>query len=148
MISQQRLNELAHLDEECPKCHGKKAMPHPIPHRRIAGEMVDCITCGGSGKVFVFPAEVRVPCQHKHGTAKTWIIKEQRYVWKCVDCSGLGTVASQDGMVWIGAAEGSGYEVRFESGLCLLLKGGQIWMGEDPNPFEALILAIEKAVEK
>ncbi|KKK59921.1 hypothetical protein LCGC14_3029550, partial [marine sediment metagenome] len=99
----------------------------------------------------------RKECQHKHGTVKTWIIKEQRYVWKCVDCHGLDFTPSTELGDWVEAAKAKGYYIRFFKDSCelhrrmglsyLLGKPGGIFIGEDPAGMVGLKLALEKAWE-
>ncbi|KKK95831.1 hypothetical protein LCGC14_2668890 [marine sediment metagenome] len=159
MPDSERLQRLAHLEKDCPDCRGEGFVQWPHSGFSLAHgyERHQCLACK-DGKVFVFGDMVRVKCQHKHGTTKTWIIKEQRYVWKCIDCQGLGTVASQALAVWVKAAQGA-----FKDGpamvSCYFNEISQrytrfIWRvggyagPDDPDPLTALAMALEKAVGK
>lgn len=75
---------------ECPVCAEAK--------RRGFDQLVFCDHCHKEGKVpnpayDALREMVRVKCPCKHGTAKTWIVKEQRYVWICVDCKATGYIS-------------------------------------------------------
>ncbi len=48
--------ELAEMEQECPTCGGGKAPIFENP----------CMGCHGTGKVFLFPDSVRVPCRQIH----------------------------------------------------------------------------------
>ena len=141
----QRLQVLAHREKDCPVCvelRDIKKMPFPWPM---------CSTCGGIGKVFVFGYMVRVRCRYPDCHKGQQLNKNGVPEGDCANCRGRGTVASQDGMVWIKALEEwDGYSVHFSKGRCRVdyPDNPTPFVGEGPDLFEALIAALEKAVVK
>ncbi len=143
----QRLQVLAHLEKDCPECGGRQQVPSPI----VMGHsgMADCPTCGGTGKVFVFGDMVRVRCRYPDCHKGQQLNKNGVPEGDCANCRGRGTVASQDGMVWIKALEEwDGYFVHFSKGRCRVdyPDNPTPFVGEGSDPFEALITALERAV--
>lgn len=144
MADLKKLNELAHLEKDCPRCGGSSSGVRSGIEGRYPLD-VACSLCGGTGKVFVFPEMVRVKCDHRgHGpTPRPWIKN-------CSDCGGRGTIASTDGMVWADAAAALGYPFNMR-------KEGDTWFawyedmwdkrGEAPDFRAAVITAIEAALE-
>ncbi len=131
-----QLNELAYLERDCPDYH------HMLGHEEHDKECSNP-KCK-DGKVFVFGEMVRVKCQACNGT------KWKRYGRRgqhCPDCSGRGTIASTDGIVWADAAASLGFPFNMR-------KEGDTWFawyedmydkrGEAPDLLAAVLAAIEQ----
>ncbi|KKK77434.1 hypothetical protein LCGC14_2853690 [marine sediment metagenome] len=122
------LNEVAYMEEDCPRCGGSNSGVRSGQEGRYPLDCA-CSLCGGSGKVFVLPEMVRVECptcskvRNRGGT-----------ILHCSECSD-GTVASEKMQDWIKAAAGIG--------LHRVIDVTEIFVA--PDPFEALIAALEAA---
>lgn len=128
------LQTLAHRKGDCPVCIGQGKMS-PRPDK--ASPPLRCSNCDGTGKVFVLPGVVRVKCLHPYAPPTN-----------CPLCSGLGTVASQDMGDWVRALTQVGYVVHFHEGICIIVRSGRGYKGINPDIWQALTLAIQKAVGK
>ena len=159
MPDSERLQRLAHLEKDCPECGGQQQVPSRIAVIGHFG-MIDCPTCGGIGKVFVFGYMVRVRCRYPDCHKGQQLNKNGVPEGDCANCRGRGTVASQDMAVWVKTfcktwlIEFRTVQVKTEQGerveivnCSLYTLPDRDWIaGADaPDPFEALIAALEAA---
>ena len=132
------LNEVAYMEEDCPRCGGSSSGVRSGQEGRYPLDCA-CSLCGGSGKVFVLPEMVRVECptcskvRNRGGT-----------ILHCSECSD-GTVASEKMQDWMEAVDKPitfvpGPDGRWKA---VILEYPGVW---GDGPFTALVMAI-KAVK-
>lgn len=164
MTDQARLNELAHLEKDCPECRPYLGscpegwIPNPRPSKYTYRPCVHCggntsigpEAVGGTGKIFVLSEMVRVKCKPCRGTGG-------RAQGGCKKCECRGTIASTDLNDWVKAAQAT-----FKHGVMMDSYGWKpeierhtlfrwdidldVEGPEDPDPFAALLKTLATAL--
>ncbi len=160
MLDSQQFQALAHLKGKCP---GFELEPGVYTGCSCPGPPADCPVCEGSGEVFVHFEMVRVDCKDCGGSGETECDNHvlcsegsDTHGHSCSECSGRGTVASQDVGDWWEVLDALGFEARPQRchgrwDITLYSKGVTTpWGdgGEGDTLLEALVGSVERTCQE